>query len=199
MTKKKNDENYVSKCSLCGKVLCPKETHFRIVCGSCETRSNFTSVVTKVTGKAERERIRELVIEYWGEERQSMFNKEYNVARLPAYYVRVKTDFAGFIAYTEIGNSILIVALAVLPNYQNAGIGKKLIQRVKEEAVKKKRDILLVSTSNDNLPALAFYQTLGFQIFEIETDAIARKHEKIQKGIGDLPIRDELRMRKIIS
>jgi ribosomal protein S18 acetylase RimI-like enzyme len=195
MTKK----SHVSKCSLCGKKLCPKETRFRIVCATCETKSNFPFAVAKVTGKAEKERIRELVTEYWGEERQSMFNKEYDVARLPAYYAKVKADFAGFIAYTEIGNSILIVALAVLPNYQSAGIGKKLVQRVKQEAIRKKREMLLVSTSNDNLPALAFYQTLGFQIFEIETDAIARKHGKIIKGISDLPIRDELRMRKIIS
>jgi len=48
------------------------------------------------------------------------------------------------------------------------------------------------------LPALAFYQKLGFQVFEVKPDAVAEKHGKIVEGIGGLPVRDELRLRKIL-
>jgi ribosomal protein S18 acetylase RimI-like enzyme len=58
---------------------------------------------------------------------------------------------------------------------------------------------LLVSTSNDDLPALALYQSLGFQIYEAKPNVIGEKHHKIMKGIGGLPIRDELRLQKPLN
>jgi hypothetical protein len=48
------------------------------------------------------------------------------------------------------------------------------------------------------LPALGFYQSLGFQIFNVKPDAIAKKHGQILKGLGGLPIRDELRLQKTL-
>ena len=58
---------------------------------------------------------------------------------------------------------------------------------------------LLVSTSNDDLPALAFYQSLGFQIYEVKPNVIAEKHGMVLKGIGGLPVRDELRLQKLLQ
>ena len=63
--------------------------------------------------------------------------------------------------------------------------------------MKKKR--LFVSTSNDDLPALAFYQTNGFQIYEVKPNVIAMKHGKIISGIAGLPVRDELRLQKTVQ
>jgi ribosomal protein S18 acetylase RimI-like enzyme len=95
-----------------------------------------------------------------------------------------------------LNDAMLIVALSELPKYQGLGIGTSLIKRIEAEARKQKKKRLLVSTSNDDLPALAFYQSLGFQIFEVEPDIIAEKHGKVLKGIGGLPVRDEIRLRK---
>ncbi|MEM3696118.1 MAG: GNAT family N-acetyltransferase [Candidatus Bathyarchaeia archaeon] len=90
------------------------------------------------------------------------------------------------------------MALGVLPQYQNLNIGKSLVEKVEEEAKRLCKKKLLVSTSNDDLPALAFYQSIGFQIYEIKQNVIAEKHGMILKGIGGLPIRDELRLQKHI-
>ena len=60
------------------------------------------------------------------------------------------------------------------------------------EAKRMGKQKLLVSTSNDDLPALAFYQSLGFQIYEVKPNVIAEKHGKIMRGIGGLPVRDEM-------
>jgi ribosomal protein S18 acetylase RimI-like enzyme len=88
------------------------------------------------------------------------------------------------------------VALGVLPQYQSSGVGRSLIEKVEDEAKRMQKKKLLVSTSNDDLPALAFYQSLGFQIYEVKPNIIAEKHGRILEGIGGLPIRDELRLRK---
>jgi ribosomal protein S18 acetylase RimI-like enzyme len=70
------------------------------------------------------------------------------------------------------------------------------VKKVESEAKRTKKRSLLVSTSNDDLPALAFYQSISFQIFEVRPNVIAEKHGKIIKGIGKLPVRDELRLQK---
>jgi ribosomal protein S18 acetylase RimI-like enzyme len=91
------------------------------------------------------------------------------------------------------------VALGVLPQYQGSGVGKSLIEKVEDEAKKLRKNRLLVSTSNDDLPALTFYQSLDFQIYEVKPNVIAEKHGRILKGIGGLPIRDELRLQKTLQ
>ena len=57
----------------------------------------------------------------------------------------------------------------------------------------------MVSTSNDDLPALAFHQLMGFQIFEVVPNATAEKHGEAVLGIGHIPIRDEIKLQKIIT
>jgi hypothetical protein len=71
-----------------------------------------------------------------------------------------------------------------------------LIKKTEYDAVRRKKKKLLVSTSNDDLPALVFYQALGFQLYEVKPNVIAEKHGKTLPGIGNLPIRDELRFQK---
>jgi len=99
----------------------------------------------------------------------------------------------------EVDDAIVIVALGILPKYQNAGVGKSLIEKVEAEAKTLGKKKLLVSTSNDDLPALAFYQSLGFQIYEVKPNVIPEKHGMVLKRIGGLPVRDELRLQKLLQ
>ena len=105
----------------------------------------------------------------------------------------------GFVSFTETADAMLIIALGVLPQYQNSSIGRGLVEKVEAEAKRLQKKNLLVSTSNDDLPALVFYQSLDFQIYEIKPNAIAEKHGKVLDGISGLPIRDELRLQKKLS
>lgn len=91
------------------------------------------------------------------------------------------------------------MALGVLPESQGGGVGERLVEKVEAEAKRTRKSKLLVSTSNDDLPALAFYQSIGFQIYEVRPNIIAKKHGETPEGIGGLPIRDELRLQKIIK
>jgi ribosomal protein S18 acetylase RimI-like enzyme len=152
-----------------------------------------------VTLNKERQKIREFVKRFWGEEEQLTFDRRFIVTELPAYLAKSKSDIIGFASFTELRDAIIIVALGILPKYQNMGVGKSLIKKVETEAKKLGKKKLLVSTSNDDLPALAFYQSIGFQIYEVKPNIIAEKHGKVLKGIGGLPIRDELRLSKTLK
>ena len=144
--------------------------------------------------------IEEMVQLFWGDQVQLMFNRQYTVAQEPAIVAESDQEIIGFISYTNFDpNAVLIVALGVLPHYQGCGIGKALVSQIEEYAKEHGKQQLLVVTSNDNLPALAFYQHLGFQLYEVAPDVIASKLGGLHLGIANIPIRDELRLRKVFS
>ncbi len=188
----------VYHCSTCRKPLCPEHSKFRVVCSSCIKKIPLKYRINKLVKNKERDEIRKLVKLFWGEEEQLTFGKESIVAELPTYVAKSENKIIGFVSSAKVDSAILIVALGVLPQYQSSGVGRSLIGKIEEEAKKCGRKKLLVSTSNDDLPALAFYQSLGFQIYDVKPNFVAEKHGEILEGIGGLPVRDELRLRKIL-
>jgi ribosomal protein S18 acetylase RimI-like enzyme len=183
------------KCSVCGQPLCGEHSRLRTVCLPCCKKSEIDYRIGK-TSEKEKAPILGFVKRFWGEEEQLTFDREFLVSELPGYVAKVEEKIAGFISFATIEDATIIVALAVLPEYQRCGMAKRLVNKVQNEAAISGKKKLLVSTSNDDLPALGFYQSQGFQIYEVKPDAIAEKHGRIFKGVGNLPIRDELRMRK---
>lgn len=195
----------VYRCSVCGKSLCTEHAKLRTVCSSCTQKTALKCFIQKMSQDNEKEKIQEFVQRFWGEEEQLTFDRKFTVSELPAYIARLEkgkdtssSSVIGFVSFTEAEDSILIVALGVLPQYQNSGVGRRLIKKVEDEAKSIRKRRLLVSTSNDDLPVLAFYQSLGFQIYDVKPNVIAEKHHKVLKGIGGLPVRDELRLQKIL-
>lgn len=192
-------DDSVYRCSVCGGDLCGAHARVRTVCLSCsEISSKGECVIRRATRKDEKT-IRSLVKRYWGEEEQLTFGRTFSVAGLPTYLAKRGNRNAGFLSYSDHDDSVLIVALGVLPQHQGSGVGSELVGKVEAEARRRKKSKLLVSTSNDDLPALGFYQHLGFQLYEVKPDVIANKHGAVLEGIGGLPIRDELRLRKVLT
>lgn len=188
----------VYKCSVCGRLTCGEHTKLRTICPSCTKKATLEYVIGTVNRNKERKKIREFVKRFWGEEEQLTFDKKFIVAELSTCIATVKNRIIGFASFAEADDAILIAALDILPRYQGSGVGRSLVEKVEAEAKRLRKKKLLVSTSNDDLPALAFYQSLGFQIFEVKPNVIAEKHGRVLKGIGGLPIRDELRLQKIL-
>lgn len=188
----------IYKCGVCGKLVCGEHAKLRTVCPSCIEKTTLEYTVDKVALNEEKDKIRELVQRFWGEQEQLTFDRKFMVAELPTYVAKVENNIVGFISFTEADDAVIIVALGVLPQYQSSGVGGSLIEKVEVEAKRMRKKRLLVSTSNDDLPALAFYQSRGFQIYEVKPNVIAEKHGEILEGIGGLPVRDELRLRKIL-
>jgi ribosomal protein S18 acetylase RimI-like enzyme len=186
----------VYKCSLCGQLLCGEHAQLRTACPECAKKTKLEYAIDGATSEEKKKEIRGFVRRFWGEEEQLTFDRKFKVTELPAYVARFEESAVGFVSTAEVDDAIIIVALGVLPQYQSSGVGKGLVKKAEEEAIRRKKKRLLVSTSNDDLPALAFYQSVGFQIYEVKPNAIAEKHGEILKGIGNLPIRDELRLQK---
>lgn len=136
---------------------------------------------------------------FWGEDEQLTHDRTFSVPNLSGYIAKTKEALIGFVSTGEIDDEILIVALGVLPEYQSLGVGKALVKKVEDAAFRMKKKRLFVSTSNDDLPALGFYQSIGFQIYEVKPNVIAMKHRRVISGIAGLPVRDELRLQKTVQ
>ena len=187
------------RCIICGRLACGEHVKLRTLCPSCVSKQSLNYSINRVIAEEEKETIRKMVKRFWREPEQLTFDKKFVVAELPAYVAKSENSIIGFISYAETENATLIVALGVLPKHQDTGVGRSLVEKVEAEARKTQKNRLLVSTSNDDLPALAFYQSLGFQIYEVKPNVIAEKHGTVLKGIGGLPIRDELRLQKLLK
>jgi len=189
----------VYKCAVCGKLLCAEHVKLGAVCRFSEKKAKLAFTIQKVMVQREKSQVRELVRRFWGEQEQLAFGRRFAVAELPAYVARRDNSIIGFASFAEADDAVIVVALGVLPRYQGFGVGTRLIEKVQSEAKRLRKRRMLVSTSNDDLPALAFYQSLGFQIFEANPNVIAEKHGTILRGIGGLPVRDELRLQKTLD
>lgn len=191
------EKDAVYKCAFCGKLLCGDHAKLRVSCPSCLKKTKVKYNIEDVA-EENRKQIRDFVKRFWGEEEQLTYDRKFIAAELPAYVAETKKEIVGFISFADFKDAVLIVALGVFPRYQGSGVGKSLVKKVEAEAKRMRKKKLLVSTSNDDLPALAFYQSLGFQICEVKPNVIAEKHGRILRGIGGLPVRDELRLQKLL-
>jgi ribosomal protein S18 acetylase RimI-like enzyme len=140
-----------------------------------------------------------LATQFWGEEEQLAFDRKFDVSKQATYFAKARTRVAGFVSLAESDGSLIVVALGTRHEHQGSGIGQTLIKKAESEARRLQKKKVLVSTSNDNLSALGFYQSLGFRMFEAKPNVIAEKHGKILPGISGLPIRDELRLQKVVE
>lgn len=188
----------VYKCAVCGQLLCGEHAQLRTVCPNHKNKTKLVYIITPKSAQ-DKQTISKFVRTFWGEEEQLTFDREFKVPELPGYVAKTENKIVGFISTGESDNATIIVALGVVPKHQAFGIGERLIAKVERDAKRNKKEMLLVSTSNDDLPALGFYQKLGFQICEVKPNAIAIKHGKILCGIGKLPVRDELRLKKNLA
>jgi ribosomal protein S18 acetylase RimI-like enzyme len=193
------EKDAIYRCSACGRLLCAEHVKLGSVCASHAKKAELGFTVRRVRSKEERSTIRKFVRRFWGEAEQLTFDRKFAVAELPAYVAKVQTGTIGFVSFSPAGDALIIVALGVLPRYQCRGISSRLIEKVEGEARRLEKGKMLVSTSNDDLPALGFYQSRGFQIYEVKPNVIAEKHGKVLQGIGGLPVRDELRLQKTLN
>lgn len=187
----------VFKCAICSENICPAHVRIKTICSSHVKKNHVNFTIKNAKTVDERKEIKNIVNRFWEEDEHILsFDNKYLIEELPSIIAVIDTETIGFLSYTENGNNIIIVAFGVLPSYQYAGVGTALIKKVEEYSISLKKEKLLVATSNDDLPSLSFYQSRGFQIYEVKPNVIAEKHGAILEGIGKIPIRDEIRLQK---
>ncbi|MCY9510970.1 GNAT family N-acetyltransferase [Paenibacillus larvae] len=90
-------------------------------------------------------------------------------------------------------DTLELVNVAVAPDFQGQGIGKKLVLHAIETASKKGVASLEVGTGNSGVHQLALYQKCGFRITHVDLDFFTRHYPEpiFENGIQ---CRDMIRM-----
>lgn len=137
-----------------------------------------------------------VLTEFWGSPRVVTHGRLHHAGSLPGFVARFEGEPVGLITYRVEGDECEIVTLNSL--HEGIGVGTKLIEAVigAARAVGGRR--LWLITTNDNLPALEFYQKRGFTLCALYPGAAAesrkQKPEIPDRGYGGLPIRDEIEL-----
>jgi GNAT superfamily N-acetyltransferase len=138
-------------------------------------------------------RLQQFWVDHWGGDEMIVHNEIFRPEQLEGF---VADGWTGLVTYVIKGNQCEIISLNSLE--QGRGIGKALIDAVVKEAQSCMCSRLFLSTTNDNLRALRFYQKRGFELAALRRGAVneSRKIKPSIPIVGEdgIPLRDEIEL-----
>jgi|SRR5579863_6892291 len=145
----------------------------------------------------DREWLPQFFIEYWGSDSVVAHGVIHHARDLQHGFVVLRNDVrVGLVTYEITGENCEIVSLNSV--HQSIGVGTLLIEAVKEVAIQAQCRKIWLTTSNDNMNGLRFYQKRGFVLVAVYRNAVteARKLKPEIPLIGDngIPLRDEIEL-----
>ncbi len=147
--------------------------------------------------ETDQEWVRHLIRERWGDEIVIAHGAAYRPATLPGFVAQdSKRNHLGLATYLVQELGCELVSLDSLR--EGVGIGSALLEAVRQVAVQAGCSKLWCITTNDNQPAIKFYQERGFGIVAVHLNAV--QQSRVLKpsipllGIAGIPIRDEIEL-----
>ena len=135
-----------------------------------------------------------LVTELWGSQLVAVHGNVLRPAELPGFIAERSRRVAGLLTYQFVADSLEIVTLNAID--RRVGIGTRLIEASVGVARHFRCREIRLTTTNDNVDALRFYQRRGFRLTELRPGAVDRSRlEKPQiprTGDYGIPLHDEL-------
>jgi len=145
--------------------------------------------------------IEEFYLQRWSSDRVVTRGELYIVPELPGFVAWKSGIRIGLLTYHIAEGQVEIVTLDSLET--NQGVGTALISETLSFARSSNYRRVWLITTNDNTPALHFYQKRGFHIAAIHQDAVAEsrkiKPEIPLHGLDGIPIRDEIELQYILT
>ena len=189
----------VLRCSRCGRFVDWEEARLQTVCG-CRPYVKLPPVIIRESEERDQAGIIELFERDFGYTNIVAFGEEVVLGDAPSLAAWMKGELAGALAYRLLTDGLLILALATDAMWQRSGVGGHLVAEA--ESLPRARGLarVLVSTTNDNLPALYFYQRRDYHITEVVSGGLlAHIKEGGSVGFGGIPLRDEIRMERRLT
>jgi GNAT superfamily N-acetyltransferase len=144
--------------------------------------------------ETDRPTVEWLMTELWGAAETVVHDAVFHPAVLPGLIVERGGRIVGLLTYHVSADVLEIVTLNALE--RRGGIGTLLIEAVREEAKRRRCREVTLTTTNDNVDALRFYQRRGFRLAALRPGAVdrarLRKPEIPRSGEYGIPLHDEL-------
>jgi len=148
----------------------------------------------RAVGEADRPMIAWLMMELWGSALQYVHQTVYRPAELPGLIAERDSRVVGLLTFHEDGSVLEVVTLNALE--RRSGVGTLLMDAAVAEARQRHCQEIRLTTTNDNLDAIRFYQRRGLRLVALRPGAVdrARAEKPEIPRIGDygIPLRDEV-------
>ena len=187
----------VLRCARCGRFVDWEEAQVQVIC-SCKPHVELPPVLVREATDADRAAARELFARDFGRTKIVAYGEVMDIDQMPALVAVRYADPSGALAYRLHGDALHIVALATDPMWQRSGVGGHLVAEAELIARRLNLRRLVVSTTNDNLPALYFYQRRGYRITDFVPSSIIMHTGQEVAGFAGIPVRDEVRLEKTL-
>ncbi len=149
----------------------------------------------------DRATVAALLADLWHDEIVVVHDDVYRLADLPAFVAREGDGIVGAATYRLADDRAELVSLNSLR--PGAGIGSALLVAVENAAADAGCALVELTTTNDNVDALGFYQRRGYRMVAIDRGAVDRarrlKPTIPRIGLHGLPLRDEIRLEKPLA
>jgi GNAT superfamily N-acetyltransferase len=187
----------VLRCGRCGKAVDWDEAQLQVVC-SCRPHIALPPVLVHEATDADRAVVRDLFQRDFGRGRIVAFGEVMNIEEMPALVAVMHEDVSGALAYRLHGDGLHIVALATDALWQRSGVGGHLVAEAELLARRLSLARIVVTTTNDNLPALYFYQRRGYLVSAVIPGSVLAHTGQARDGFAGIPVRDEVQLEKAL-
>jgi GNAT superfamily N-acetyltransferase len=151
-------------------------------------------VAIRPVAENDRPTVAWLTTQLWGAPEVVVHDDVFHPAELPGFIAERAGRIAGLVTFEVRSRVMEIVTINALNLYQ--GIGTLLIEAVRAEAKRLGCHEVTLTTTNDNIAALRFYQRRGFRLAALRPGAVdrSRQHKPEIPRTGDfgIPLRDEI-------
>jgi len=150
----------------------------------------------------DRDHLVTLLVEHWGSKMAFTCGRLVDASLLKGFISRKPGgNISGFLTYEIVSDEYEVVTLNSLE--ARKGIGRALMESAIEVARREACKRIWLVTTNDNVPAMAFYRKLGFDQVRIYPDAMTEgrmlKPEIPLTGYNGIPIRDAVEYELILK
>lgn len=151
--------------------------------------------------RADRDWVRDWMVAHWGSEWMAVHGQRFRMDELPSLAAVLHGRVVGLITYRVTSDACEILSLDSL--VERRGIGSALIDAVRELARQAGCKRLALTTTNDNLNALRFYQKRGFRLVALHPGAVDAARQTLKpeiplQGENGIPIRDEIELEETL-
>ena len=149
---------------------------------------------------ADLPRLRQIWKKLWDDDFVVAHGTIFHPENVSGFIALDDNEWIGLITHTFLETDCEIVSIDSLR--ENEGIGTALIEKVVEEARANQCRRVHLTTTNDNLRALGFYQKRGFQLCALRVNAM-EEARKLKPGIpligeNNIPLRDEIELEMML-
>ena len=150
--------------------------------------------------QSNRDRINALIVQRWYTLQMVVHGESIDLGDAEGYFACEGEEITGLITCRTIGKEMEILSLDSFQ--EGKGIGTGLLDTVVAEARKTGMQRIMLITTNDNLPALRFYQKRGFDMSRLYCNALDRarkiKPEIPLTGMDGIPLKHEIELEMIL-